>query len=71
MPPVASPCELIFVVCIPSVRLAGKSEFADTTTHKVLRNSRHALAEVFSGQKIGFGWRKCRPLIVVRLCRST
>ena len=42
-----------------------------TTTCKLLRDSRHALAEVFGGQKIGFGWRKVGPLIVVRLCRST
>ena len=42
-----------------------------TTTHKLLRDFRHALAEVFSGQKIGFGWRKVRSLIGVRLCRST
>jgi hypothetical protein len=26
---------------------------------------------VFGGQKIGFGWRKVRSLIVVRLCRGT
>ena len=42
-----------------------------TTTHKLLRDSRHALAEVFGGQKIGFGWRNVRPGIVVRLCRGT
>jgi hypothetical protein len=42
-----------------------------TTPHKLLRDSRHALAEVFGGPKIGFGWRNVRPLIGVRLCRST
>ena len=42
-----------------------------TTPHKLLRDSRHALTEVFGGPKIGFGWRKIRPLIGVRLCRST
>jgi hypothetical protein len=33
--------------------------------HKLLRDSRHALAEVFGGQKIGVGWRNVRPLIGV------
>ena len=42
-----------------------------TTPHKLLRDSRHALAEVFGDPKIGFGWRNVRPLIGVRLCRST
>jgi hypothetical protein len=37
----------------------------------LLRDFRHALAQVFSGQKIGFRWRKSRSLIGVRLCRST